>query len=542
LPDRLLIQPSQGAAAYDLRYDFTVGDKSTHGLARDGAYCAASQVRAQPLRADHGQGAYAGQVAKAKEFFARGDLFELVLSQTFARPQKAPPSVLFERLIGANPAPYQALISLGDGEHLVAASPEMFVRVSPQPGAAPLKQVETCPISGTIARGATPLEDAEAIKTLLNSDKDHAELTMCTDVDRNDKARVCLPGTVRVIGRRQIELYSRLIHTVDHVVGTLRPDMDALDAFLTHTWAVTVTGAPKMHAMRQVEAMEQGPRAWYGGAFGVLRLDGTMDTGLTLRTVRLKDGVAEVRVGATLLHDSDPDAEQEECLLKASAMMAVLDQETAKPAAQVADQPGQGQRVLLVDHEDSFVLTLADYFRQAGADVLTLRPVAARAHLEAAAESVDLLLLSPGPGQPRDFALTGTIELALRHNVPVFGVCLGLQGIIEAFGGTLRQLEHPVHGKASQVHHQQGSIFAGMPTPLTVARYHSLVADRVPDCLEVTAQTDDGAVMAIAHRSLPIAALQFHPESILSASGGAGMALVSAVFAHLTRLPQVSAA
>lgn len=527
LPDRLLVQPSKDAAVYDLRYDFTVEGKSTHGLARNGAYCAVPQARVQPLRADHGQGAYAGQVDKAKEFFARGDLFELVLSQTFARPQNAPPSALFERLITANPAPYQALISLGEGEHLVAASPEMFVRVSPQPGAPTLQQVETCPISGTIRRGATPLDDADAIRALLNSDKDHAELTMCTDVDRNDKARVCLPGSVKVIGRRQIELYSRLIHTVDHVVGTLRPEMDALDAFLTHTWAVTVTGAPKMHAMRQVEAMEQGPRAWYGGAFGVVRLDGTMDTGLTLRTVRLKGGVAEVRVGATLLHDSDPDAEQEECVLKASAMMAVLDQEPALQGAAPLGQPGRGQRVLLVDHEDSFVLTLADYFRQTGAEVLTLRPTAARDHLEAAPETVDLLLLSPGPGQPGDFAICETLDLALRHRLPVFGVCLGLQGIVEAFGGSLRQLEQPMHGKASAVAHRGESIFAGMPTPLQVGRYHSLVADRMPDCFQVTAQTDDGAVMAIAHRSLPIAAVQFHPESLLSAASG--MALVTAV-------------
>lgn len=114
----------------------------------------------------------------------------------------------------------------------------MFVRVEG-------RRVETCPISGTIARGQNAIEDADQIRQLLNSRKDEAELTMCTDVDRNDKSRLCEPGSVRVIGRRQIELYSHLIHTVDHVEGLLRPEFDALDAFLTHTWAVTVTGAPK---------------------------------------------------------------------------------------------------------------------------------------------------------------------------------------------------------------------------------------------------------------------------------------------------------
>ena len=126
-----------------------------------------------------------------------------------------PPSVVFQRLRRANPAPYGALINLGEGEFLVSASPEMYVRVEG-------RRIETCPICGTIARGRDALEDAERIRELLNSTKDESELTMCTDVDRNDKSRVCVPGSVKVIGRRQIEIYSRLIHTVDHVEGELR--------------------------------------------------------------------------------------------------------------------------------------------------------------------------------------------------------------------------------------------------------------------------------------------------------------------------------
>lgn len=104
-------------------------------------------------------------------------------------------------------------------------------------------RVETCPISGTIARGSDPLEDAEQVKKLLSNKKEESELTMCTDVDRNDKSRICNPGTVKILGRRQIEMYSKLIHTVDHVEGYLRDGFDSLDAFLCHTWAVTVTGA-----------------------------------------------------------------------------------------------------------------------------------------------------------------------------------------------------------------------------------------------------------------------------------------------------------
>ena len=130
-------------------------------------------------------------------------------------------------------------------------------------------RVETCPISGTVARGADALEDAARVQSLLANWKEESELTMCTDVDRNEKLRICAPGSVQVIGRRQIEMYSRLIHTVDHVECYLRPEFDALDAFLCHTWAVTVTGAPKTWAIQFVEDHERSPRCWYGGAVGL---------------------------------------------------------------------------------------------------------------------------------------------------------------------------------------------------------------------------------------------------------------------------------
>jgi anthranilate synthase len=256
-----------------------------------------------------------------------------------------------------------------------------------------------------------------------------------------------------------------------------------------------------------------------------------MDTGLTLRTVRLKDGIAEVRVGATLLHDSDPDAEQDECVLKASAMMAVLEEQAPAIVTEMP-LPGAGKRILLVDHEDSFVLTLADYLRQTGAEVLTLRPQAARAHM-AQNQKISLVVLSPGPGRPEDFAVGETVAAALHRGLPLFGVCLGLQGMVEAFGGSLRQLETPVHGKASAVHHDGEGLFAALPNPLTVGRYHSLVADRLPAELVATAWSEDGFVMAVAHRTEPMAAVQFHPESLLSAGQGIGLDLLRAVVGQM---------
>jgi anthranilate synthase len=524
LPDDLVVVDRQKETAFRYRYEFEVGKESTRSASAT-PYVEAATKEGGPQQhgSDHAPGEYADAVRRAKELFKRGDLFELVLGQTFREPCQRKPSEIFRWLLEHNPAPYALLLNLGRAEHLIGASPEMYVRVEGT-------RVETCPISGTIARGQDPIEDAERIRELLNSEKDESELSMCTDVDRNDKSRICEPGSVRVIGRRQIELYSRLIHTVDHVEGTLRPGFDALDAFLTHTWAVTVTGAPKLAAIQRVEDEEKSPRAWYGGAIGRIGFDGNLNTGLTLRTVRLKQGIAEVRAGATLLYDSDPELEERETRVKASAFLDAVKGRLTSPARLPGlGQTGLNKRVLLVDHEDSFVHTLANYFRQTGATVSTLRRDIALARI--ADERPDLVVLSPGPGTPSDFALAETIARAIQLGLPLFGVCLGLQGIGEYFGGKLSVLDYPMHGKPSRINVLGGRSFEGLPRQFVAGRYHSLFIERegLPADLAVTAVTDDGLIMGLEHRSLPISAVQFHPESILTLDGETGLRLVNRV-------------
>jgi anthranilate synthase len=528
LPDALVVVDHQGGVAERITYDFTVDGVSTSAHGRGGVRVPYDPDLGIEATRDHEEGGYAQGVRVAREYFARGDLFEVVTSQTFVEPSPEPPAELFRRLKEQNPSPYGFLINLGADEWLVGASPEMYVRVEGD-------RVETCPISGTIARGQDPLDDASQILALLNSEKDESELTMCTDVDRNDKSRICVPGSVKVIGRRQIEMYSRLIHTVDHVEGRLRPGYDALDAFLSHTWAVTVTGAPKTKAMMFLEQHERTPRVWYGGAIGKVGFDGSLNTGLTLRTIRVKDGHAEVRVGATLLWDSDPVAEEQETELKASAFLDAL--RIPRRSATV-DEPqvvASGLRVLLVDHLDSFVHTLANYLRQTGATFVTRR--AGFPLSEIADDAPDLVVLSPGPGRPDDFAVADTVRAAIEAGIPLFGVCLGLQGIVEAFGGELGQLATPMHGKPSTIRVLRGRLFEGLPSEFRAGRYHSLFARRsnIPDELQVTAVSlDDDIVMGVEHAELPVAAVQFHPESIMSLDDGVGMALVRNAVTRLT--------
>jgi anthranilate synthase len=263
-----------------------------------------------------------------------------------------------------------------------------------------------------------------------------------------------------------------VFHTVDHVEGTLEEGFDSLDAFLTHMWAVTVIGAPKKAAAQTVERLEKCARGWYGGAVGMISLNG------------------------------------------------------AAPAPARKERPGAGVRMLLVDNDDCFVQTLANYARQTGAEVTTYRAGFPPELIEKL--QPHLILISPGPGRPEEFGVPDLVRHAVRLGVPVFGVCLGLQGIVEAFGGELGVLGYPMHGKPSTVRHRGAGIFEGLPEEFQVGRYHSLFARRetFPACLEVTAETEDGVIMGVRHRELPVEAVQFHPESILTAEADRGLRLI----------------
>ena len=220
--------------------------------------------------------------------------------------------------------------------------------------------------------------------------------------------------------------------------------------------------------------------------------------------------------------------EERETRLKATGFFRTLGHaDPVPPAVELTHEPvGAGAKLLLVDNDDCFIQTIANYARQTGAEVITYR---AGLTAEQIAEiAPHLILISPGPGRPSEFGVPDLVKTAVRLGIPVFGVCLGLQGIVEAFGGELGVLDYPMHGKRSMVRHRGVGIFEGLPEEFQVGRYHSLYARRetFPACLEITAEsTEGGVVMGVRHRNLPIEAVQFHPESILTLTPGANYGL-----------------
>jgi anthranilate synthase component 2 len=176
--------------------------------------------------------------------------------------------------------------------------------------------------------------------------------------------------------------------------------------------------------------------------------------------------------------------------------------------------------ILLIDNYDSFTYNLAHLLEELGAEVKVVRNDKIDAD-EAERLAPSHLVISPGPGRPENAGVSLEIVERLGPNVPTLGVCLGHQAIIEAFGGEVGQAQRLVHGKASEIAHDGQGLFSGLPDPLQGGRYHSLAATRVPEELEVCATTDDGEVMAVRHRELPVVGIQFHPESVLTPDGPA---------------------
>jgi anthranilate synthase component 2 len=180
----------------------------------------------------------------------------------------------------------------------------------------------------------------------------------------------------------------------------------------------------------------------------------------------------------------------------------------------------ENNMLLMIDNYDSFTYNLVQYFGELGEDVKVFRNDAITLK-EIAAMQPDRIVISPGPCSPAEAGISVATIREFAGKVPLLGVCLGHQSIGAAFGGEIVHAQQLMHGKTSPVHHEGKGIFAGLPNPLTVVRYHSLAIRRetLPDCLEVTAWTDDGEIMGVRHREFALEGVQFHPESIATEAG-----------------------
>ena len=261
---------------------------------------------------------YKAMVARAKEYIAAGDAFQIVLAQRFEAPFTLPPFSLYRALRRTNPSPFLYFLDFGDFA-IAGSSPEILVRVRDD-------VVTIRPIAGTRPRGASPHEDKALEEELLADPKECAEHLMLLDLGRNDVGRVARIGTVDVTDRFFVERYSHVMHIVSNVEGKLDAKYDALDALAAGFPAGTVSGAPKVRAMEIIDELEKEKRGLYAGCVGYFSAAGEMDTCIVLRTALVKDGKMYVQAGAGIVADSDPDSEQQECVNKAKALFRAAEE------------------------------------------------------------------------------------------------------------------------------------------------------------------------------------------------------------------------
>ncbi|MFN3651419.1 MAG: anthranilate synthase component I [Armatimonadota bacterium] len=270
------------------------------------------EVTSIPSREEH-----EAAVLRAKEYIAAGDIIQVVLSRRMEAKVRATPFEVYRALRSVNPSPYMFFLQFEDCQ-LIGASPETLV--TEREGS-----VVTRPIAGTIRRGKTLAEDAELEAELLANPKERAEHIMLVDLHRNDIGRVCEYGSVHVDQLMVTEKYSHVIHIVSNVVGRLRPEKDAYDLIRAAFPAGTLSGAPKIRAMQIIEELEPVKRGPYGGVIGYFSYNGNMDTAITLRTIVMQNGTAYIQAGGGIVADSDPEAEYQETVNKAGALLRAVE-------------------------------------------------------------------------------------------------------------------------------------------------------------------------------------------------------------------------
>jgi para-aminobenzoate synthetase component 1 len=259
---------------------------------------------------------YCRTIERAKELIARGDIYQVNLSQRLKSNFDSDPFELYLRLRSINPAPFAAYLNF-DGFKIVSASPERFLKICG-------RDIETRPIKGTRPRGSNDIEDLLLKRQLLSSAKDSAEHIMIVDLERNDLGRISEYGSVKPTEFIILETYSTVHHLVSTVSGKLRNGVDIVDCLKNCFPGGSITGAPKVRSMEVIEELEPTRRGIYTGSIGYIDFCGNADLSIVIRTIVIKDKSAYFQVGGGIVADSDPEKEYQETLDKARALVEAV--------------------------------------------------------------------------------------------------------------------------------------------------------------------------------------------------------------------------
>ena len=454
----------------------------------------------------------------------RGDVFQIVLSRRFVQPYAGDDFKVYRALRSINPSPYLFYFDFG-GYRIFGSSPETHCKI--EDGRAYID-----PIAGTTRRTGDTVKDRELAEALLADPKENAEHVMLVDLARNDLSRNC--HDVRVLFYKEPQYYSHVIHLVSRVSGQLNEGADKIKTFIDTFPAGTLSGAPKVRAMQLISEIEPHNRGAYGGCIGFIGLNGELNQAITIRTFVSRNNELWFQAGGGIVARSQDEYELQEVNNKLGALKKAIDLAVnLKKLTVQSDLPDKSEtvfeqqfynnnkmKILLLDNYDSFTYNLLHAVKELGAtDVEVVRND--QINLDEV-ERFDKIILSPGPGIPEEAGLLLPIIKRYAPTKSILGVCLGHQAIGEAFGARLENLKEVYHGVQTPISIlQKDVLFEGLGKEIPVGRYHSWVVSRegFPECLEITAESQEGQIMALRHKTYDVHGIQFHPESVLTPQG-----------------------
>lgn len=463
-------------------------------------------------------------VREAIAAMKKGEVGTIVLSRAFSKPAPGRISDVYESLRVSNPTPYSGIANYGD-EQLILNSPLQLVRLRGT-------SVESAVICGTVRRGASPIDEAANIDELLRSSQDRATHTACSDFSRSDKVAVCEQGSIEVVQRRAVERYAHVMQLVDRICGKLRDDCDALDVLRHHIGPTTVLGAPRSAAYRLIRALESTPRRWYGGAILRLGFDGSLDAGIIIRSIHVRDGMAEVRPGAGLVATSSPEHEEGEIRLKAAALLDALSPGRATALSTRRERVPKLPDVWLVDTGDELAELHRELLWRIGAASSIIKPT----ELSDVPRSSTVVVVLGGLAADWP-SIRKAMDVAVAARIPLCAIGDAAAELAARLGATL---ERPAHGEYGG---QRELVFSrrlalpglGRVTHAFVGSYEAKAFRfNKHGAISILAKDPEGAPVIFRALRRPYIGLHFRPESVATLPAGLGPALMRAVLCALS--------